>query len=96
MGQAPSEYPTPDGYPLEAEPWIGSLFWRWNLAVALSKGRIAGTEIDHASLASATGSLEARLAHLFGRRPTERELALVRDSGDPIGVALAAPAFQWH
>jgi uncharacterized protein (DUF1800 family) len=96
MGQAPSEYPTPDGYPMEAAPWIGSLFWRWNLAIALSRGRIRGTSVDHAALEAATGTLEARLAHLFGRMPTETELALVRDSGNPVGVALAAPAFQWH
>jgi uncharacterized protein (DUF1800 family) len=96
MGQAPSEYPTPDGYPLEAEPWIGSLFWRWNLAVALSGGRLAGTRIDRDGLLRATGSPEAQLAHFFGRRPTERELALVSESGDPVGVALASPAFQWH
>jgi uncharacterized protein (DUF1800 family) len=96
MGQAPSEYPTPDGYPMEAAPWIGSLFWRWNLALALSRGRIGGTIVDHAALEAATGTLEARLAHLFGRMPTETELALVRDSGNPVGVALAAPAFQWH
>lgn len=96
MGQAPSEYPTPDGYPLEAEPWIGSLFWRWNLAIALGRGRVPGTAIDQRALEEATGTLERRLAHLFGRQPTDAELALVRDSGEPLGVALAAPAFQWH
>jgi len=96
MGQAPSEYPTPDGYPLEAEPWIGSLYWRWNLAIALSRGRIGGTSIDQSAFDRATSSLEARLAHLFGRAATDTEIALVRDSGDQLGVALAAPAFQWH
>lgn len=96
MGQGPSEYPTPDGYPLEAEPWIGSLFWRWNLAITLSRGRIRGTSVDQRALEQATGPLDARLAHLFGRTATDTELALVRDSGDQLGVALAAPAFQWH
>jgi uncharacterized protein (DUF1800 family) len=96
MGQAPSEYPTPDGYPLEPEPWIGSLFWRWNLAVALSAGRVPGTRIDREAFDAATGSNAARIAHLFGRIPSDREVELIASSGDPIAVALASPAFQWH
>ena len=96
MGQAPSEYPTPDGYPLEAEPWIGSLFWRWNLAVGLSHGRLPGTRIDIKEFERITGSLDRQVAHLFGRTPTAQELDLVRDSGNPVAVALASPAFQWH
>ncbi|MDZ4754916.1 MAG: DUF1800 domain-containing protein [Phycisphaerae bacterium] len=96
MGQAPSEYPTPDGYPLEAAPWIGSLYWRWNLAVALSRGRLDGTRIDRERLLKATGSEDALVAHCFGRQPTADEMAIVQASGDPIAVALAGPAFQWH
>ncbi len=96
MGQAPSEYPTPDGYPLEAEPWIGSLFWRWNLAVALVRGGVPGTEASTERILERTGSVEAAVAHLYGRRPTSAELALLDASGDPIAVALASPAFQWH
>ena len=96
MGQAPSEYPTPDGYPLEAEPWVGSLFWRWNLAIGLSRGRLSGTRLDSDAFTKATGSTKEQLAHLFGRVPSERELALASASGDVLGVALASPAFQWH
>ena len=96
MGQAPSEYPTPDGYPLEPEPWVGSLFWRWNLAIALSRGRLDGTRVDAEAFAKATGSARNQLAHLYGRAPTEQELALVSASGDVLGVGLASPAFQWH
>ncbi len=96
MGQAPSEYPTPDGFPLEQEPWIGSLFWRWNIAVSMSRGRVPGTRIDRDAYETRTGSLEASLAHLFGHRASDREVELVRASGDPIAVALASPSFQWH
>jgi len=34
MGHAPFHFPTPDGYPEEATPWLGTLLWRWNFAVA--------------------------------------------------------------
>ncbi len=36
MGHAPFNYPTPEGYPDQASPWMGTLLWRWNFAVALS------------------------------------------------------------
>jgi hypothetical protein len=37
MGHAPFNYPTPEGYPDQASPWMGTLLWRWNFAVALSQ-----------------------------------------------------------
>jgi hypothetical protein len=95
MGHAPSEYPTPDGYPLEAEPWTGSLFWRWNLAAALARGRVGATGIDRDRLEQATGSDEALVAHCLGRRPTTDELDAIRGSGDVIAATLASPGFQW-
>ncbi len=96
MGQAPSEYPTPDGYPLEPEPWVGSLFWRWNFAVALARGRVPGTTIDREALLTTAGSPEAAIAHLLGRQPDGEELDLILASGEPLAAALASPAFQWH
>jgi len=38
MGQGVFEYPTPDGYPDEASPWMGTLLWRWNFSFALAAG----------------------------------------------------------
>ncbi|MBL8804431.1 MAG: DUF1800 family protein [Planctomycetes bacterium] len=32
MGNAPFEWPAPDGYPDEAEKWLGSVFGRWQFA----------------------------------------------------------------
>ncbi|MGH7710999.1 MAG: DUF1800 domain-containing protein, partial [Gemmatimonadaceae bacterium] len=46
MGHAPFEYPTPDGYPDEAAPWLGTLLWRWGFASALAANEIASTRID--------------------------------------------------
>ncbi len=96
MGHAPSEYPTPDGYPLEAEPWMGSLFWRWNFAADLTRGAIDGTRVNATELVKRCGNQTAAIAHLFGRAPTERERDAILAVSDPLALALAAPAFQWH
>lgn len=95
-GHAPAEYPTPDGYPLEMEPWLGSLPWRWRLAAELARGRIRGTRCDPDRLIARAGSLSGAVAHLWGRAPDAEELALLEGSGAPIAAALASPAFQWH
>lgn len=53
MGHAPFQYPTPDGYPEESQPWMGTLLWRWNYALALSAAGIEGVHIDPARLVDA-------------------------------------------
>ncbi|MBI3269689.1 MAG: DUF1800 domain-containing protein [Planctomycetes bacterium] len=82
MGQAPFQHPTPDGYPDEAYPWLGTLFWRWNFALALVGGGIGGTWIDAPSLTHALSAgqggggegLFAPLArHVLGRDATAAE-----------------------
>ncbi|NJN05880.1 MAG: DUF1800 family protein [Rhodobacteraceae bacterium] len=40
MGQLPFHYPTPDGYPEEPAPWMGTLLWRWNFAAKISAERL--------------------------------------------------------
>jgi len=83
MGQAPFQHPTPDGYPEEPEPWMGTLLWRWNLALALPAGRFPGVRVDIPSLAEACGGAgtvrsPADLAPLLlGRRATAPERAAV-------------------
>ncbi|MBK7645008.1 MAG: DUF1800 domain-containing protein [Planctomycetes bacterium] len=95
MGQAPFQYPTPDGYPEEASAWQGALFWRWKLGFALANGRVAGTRIDAARLVERAGGADALLAHLLGRTPRERERELFLDEGEPrLGLVFASPAFQ--
>ena len=108
MGQAPFQYPTPDGYPDEPEPWMGTLLWRWNFAVSLATGRVPGTEVDLAALVRATGaSSPADLAPLLlGRRATAGERAAVEGHArgpfaagrerfaEGVGLLLASPGFQ--
>jgi len=108
MGQAPFQHPTPDGYPDEPEPWMGTLLWRWNFALALPAGRVPGAKVDLGALARAAGARTAAdLAPLLlGRRATAEERAAVERhapggiDADPVrfaegvGLILASPAFQ--
>jgi uncharacterized protein (DUF1800 family) len=94
MGQVPFGYPTPDGYPEQAEPWLGTLLWRWNFAVALSRNRIKGTRVDVAALTRNAGGDDALMAHLLGRSPTAEEAQAYHDSGEGLALLLASPAFQ--
>jgi uncharacterized protein (DUF1800 family) len=94
MGEAPFQYPTPDGYPDEPEPWQGTLLWRWNFALAMAKGRI-----EDAKAGLPLAEPEALFAHLVGRRPGERERDSLSKAGGPeeaVAMVLAGPAFQWY
>ena len=101
MGHAPFAFPTPDGYPLEPQPWLGSLLWRWKFALDLARGRVAGTRIDAPGLSERMGGRAALVCHLLGRSPTDAEReVLVEAAGEApataLALCLAAPAFQRH
>jgi len=94
MGHAPFEYPTPDGYPDEATPWLGTLLWRWGFASAFAANEVAGTRIDKARLVERSGGHEDFMAHCLGRRPTPNEVAAYHESGAGLALMLSSPAFQ--
>ncbi len=94
MGHAPFQYPTPDGYPDEASPWLGTLLWRFRFAVDLAHGRIAGTRLDARRLRAQLGGRDTLWAHLLGRRPTPEEAAGAGSPAMDLALALASPAFQ--
>lgn len=97
LGHAPFQYPTPDGYPIEARAWQGALFWRWKLAGALADGHVAGTSIDARRASELFGGPPGLVAHLLGRRPDEREERLFLTEGalaPKLGLVFASPAFQ--
>jgi uncharacterized protein (DUF1800 family) len=94
MGQSPFQYPTPDGYPDEPEPWHGTLLWRWNFALAVAKGKV-----EDAKAGIALADPEGLFAHLVGRRPDGREREALLGAGGPaeaLAMVLASPAFQWY
>lgn len=94
MGHAPFNYPTPDGYPEHAAPWMGTLLWRWNFSLIVSENKIKGTRIDVDSLRKNAGGDEALMAHLLGRKPTVEETQAYHESGAGLALMLSSPAFQ--
>jgi uncharacterized protein (DUF1800 family) len=108
LGHVPHHYPTPDGYPEEPEPWMGTLLWRWNFALALTTGRLGRTKTDLRALARAARldprtSSPAEIAPLlYGRAATDEERDVVdrfvgggeRRKEEAVALLLSAPAFQ--
>jgi len=104
MGQGLFQHPTPDGYPDEESPWLGTLLWRWNFAMALAEGKLPTVKADVPALAKALSLKKPSpedanhlFSHFVGRAPTEVEaasLAPLQDRGEIFGVVLASPAFQ--
>ena len=86
MGQGPFEYPTPDGYPDKAAPWLGTLLWRWNFAFTLTSGHVPSVDVSLDRLVQAVGGSgdnglrPARLLPYFiGRAGTEAEVKALDD-----------------
>ena len=94
MGHAPFQYPTPDGYPEEAQPWMATLLWRWKFALEFAARSLKGTDFDPARLEKSAGGTASLAAHLLGRRPSATESAALAASGQPVALLLASPAFQ--
>ena len=82
MGQGPFQYPTPDGYPDEAKPWLGTLLWRWNFALSLANKKVPSVEVSVDKLAKAIYpnaeteiSAAQLMPHFVGRLALESEIA---------------------
>lgn len=100
MGHAHGGHPTPDGYPQEAHPWMGTLAWRWAFARRLADG-VPDLEVPWEAIKNALDGPEDLWAHLVGRAPTGTERSLAASlGGDPwtqmAALAVASPAFQVH
>ncbi len=81
MGQGPFQYPTPDGYPDEAKPWLGTLLWRWNFALALVTNKVPSVNVSVEKLAKAIyPNAESEVSpaqlmpHFVGRLASEHEI----------------------
>jgi len=79
MGHGLFQYPTPDGYPETELPWMGTLLWRWNFALALAGNRQPGAQVQFPELLKALGgkgkspSPAIWFAHCIGRAPSLSE-----------------------
>lgn len=87
MGHGLFQFPTPDGYPDEEAPWMGTLMWRWNFAFALAAQKLPGVDVPMRELEQALGTHGDRdanatrwWAHLMGRAPTAAELQTLRNA----------------
>src|SRR5262249_44976125 len=109
MGQGPFQHPTPDGYPDEAAPWLGTLLWRWNFALALAANQVPSVQVSSQRLVQALGGDYAPkqlLPYFIGRAGNENELRALDDyvtkqgieaddrKAELLGLILASPAFQ--
>lgn len=97
MGHGLFQYPTPDGYPDEELPWMGTLMWRWNFAIALAAGKQNGVRINlHDLRRQLHFTPSGWFPHLVGRAPTEAEEKSLKpqDEAGLVGLILASPAFQ--
>jgi uncharacterized protein (DUF1800 family) len=75
MGHAPFAHATPEGYPLDAQPWLGTLLWRWSFALELARGQLAGATLDLGALARRLGSVsKPRVGQRARLRPDGKEV----------------------
>ena len=94
LGHAPFQYPTPDGYPTEPGPWMGTMMWRWHFAAVLAQNKLPETDVDWTGLEQRFGSFSALASHLLGRQPSSMEAAAYGATDFSPAVLLASPAFQ--
>jgi len=101
MGQPLYQWPMPDGFPVDAVAWKGSLLARWNFALDLAEGRIKGTSINHERLKGldAAGICSAMLGvspespqmkSLMTRMPNDSKPA------ETAALCMASSDFQWR
>jgi uncharacterized protein (DUF1800 family) len=104
MDQGLFQHPTPDGYPDEESPWMGTLLWRWNYAFALAGNKLSSVSFNSRQLINGLGFSKASdtdmnrvFAHFIGRQPGDAESAAIQnmqDKSEALGAILASPAFQ--
>ncbi|MBS1716982.1 MAG: DUF1800 domain-containing protein [Armatimonadetes bacterium] len=103
MGQPLYEWPLPDGYPVSAEAWTGSMLARWNFVAAMMAGEIKGTQFDKSELHLRLGGDPGKsVRHVLGKEPQPGEPLVVEleklgsDSVAHVGLCMASPEFQWR
>lgn len=84
MGHGLFQHPTPDGYTEEMLPWLGTLLWRWNFALALACNELESVTVSVDDLASAItterepkANADLLVRHLIGRKASIEELKIL-------------------
>jgi uncharacterized protein (DUF1800 family) len=85
MGHGPFQYPTPDGYPEEMLPWLGTLLWRWNFAMAVAFNELDSVTVPLEALKSALLSkkqpyisADLLIRYLVGRSSSREEVDVLK------------------
>lgn len=85
MGQAPFQFPTPDGYPDESSFWSDGLLWRWNFALALAANQVPSALVRTDALLHAIckrgkePAPEELVAYFTGRSAQSIEIQALND-----------------
>jgi uncharacterized protein (DUF1800 family) len=100
MGQPLYQWPMPDGYPVDAIAWTGSLLSRWNFIHDLAEGKIIGTRMSRDRFDGMTPeAIAGSLLGVVEGSETAKRLAARLPKNDPLrqgGFCLASPEFQWR
>jgi uncharacterized protein (DUF1800 family) len=101
LGQPLFHWPLPDGFPEQAERWWSGLFARWNFAIELLHGKIAGTTVPANELLQATGETQPRelvsalAERLLGIEADNAWLGELAALAPTTGAVPAATAQEW-
>lgn len=110
-GHRPFYWGTPDGYPDSLLYWQGLLIPRWNFGASLLNSNIAGVSIDYnsffAGLTTAQQMADKVEQVMFSGDMYPADKTSLRDfllpnnvtttkKREALGVAIAAPSFQWY
>jgi uncharacterized protein (DUF1800 family) len=101
MGQPLYQWPMPDGFPVDALSWTGSMVARWNFASDLAHGRIKGAvaspdrwkDLSPEALAA---SIMGVAADSSAAKNLAERLAPGESPAQLAALCLAAPEFQWR
>ena len=76
LGQVPFFWPPPDGYPVTSEAWAANLLPRWNFALTLVNGQLAGAKapLERLVLAGKADSDPDAVLNFFSRLLNGRDL----------------------
>lgn len=104
MGHLPYGWAMPNGYPLSAEHWAGTLLERWNFASDYAHGSIRGVRHSLDSLVERTEgrTLGEKLTLLtLGKRfdkahPLAVTLSRIQSPEEGLALCLSSNEFQWR
>lgn len=99
MGHGLFQYPTPDGYPDQELPWMGTLMWRWNFALALANNNQPGARFALPALLKALGGdrsmdTDRLFGHFAGRSPNTSESTALTQLKDHLKTPSGRATFE--